>query len=95
MDFEQLKANHDRVIASWQAEEEAWRQINDDLRAKLAEAQKDAERYRWLRQFQWLGNGATISKHWPEWGPGTACPKYQDALDAAIDAASAQSKREG
>ena len=45
----QLKTDHTRIIASWKAEEEQWRQMNDELRAKLAAEEKDAARYRWLR----------------------------------------------
>ena len=52
----------------------------DALRAQLAEAQRDAERYRWLRE----GNG-----YYPEeiGEPGG------DRMDAAIDAALAKGKQ--
>lgn len=48
--------------------------------------ERDAARYQWLRQFQWI-NSDDVVKHYPVWGPGTAYPTWQDATDAAIDAA--------
>ena len=31
-----MEADHARIIASWKAEEEQWRKMNDELRAKIA-----------------------------------------------------------
>lgn len=55
---------------------------NDDLRAQLAAAQKDAERYRWLRQFYVSGehlDGSHAGK--------VAFSGDREGLDSIIDAA--------
>ena len=65
-------------------------QENADLRAQLAEAQKDAERYRWLRQFQYIVSD-DLAHLFPTWGPGTAYVTWQEAVDFAIDAAKEKS----
>ena len=50
----------------------------DNLRAQLAEAQGDAERYSWLRMNRlWLKANL----------PTIAAPDFDAAIDAAIDAA--------
>ena len=50
----------------------------DNLRAQLAEAQRDAERYSWLRMNRlWLKANL----------PTIAAPDFDAAIDAAIDAA--------
>ena len=50
----------------------------DNLRAQLAEAQKDAKRYSWLRMNRlWLKANL----------PTIAAPDFDAAIDAAIDAA--------
>lgn len=50
----------------------------DTLRAQLAEAQRDAERYSWLRMNRlWLKANL----------PTIAAPAFDAAIDAAIDAA--------
>ena len=55
----------------------------DTLRAQLAEAQKDAERYSWLRMNRlWLKANL----------PTIAAPDFDAAIDAAIDAAKGETK---
>ena len=54
----------------------------DNLRAQLAEAQGDAERYSWLRMNRlWLKANL----------PTIAAPDFDAAIDAAIDAAKGES----
>jgi hypothetical protein len=69
---------------------------NEELRAKLAEAEKDAERYRWLRNESW-GCGVS-SKKFPRVAETVVIADpyvaitilAESALDAAIDAARKQ-----
>ena len=58
----------------------------DSLQSRLAAAEKDAERYRWLRNPK-----AEINVEIPSIdGTGYLFPGYGDELDAAIDAALAR-----
>lgn len=79
--LEQLSAQ-ERVIAKL-------KNMNDDLRAKLAEAQKDAERYRWLREADKETYPGQVSVNF---NVGHDWQRAYD-MDATIDAAIAQ-KRE-
>lgn len=50
-----------------------------DLERQLAEAQKDAERYRWLRQAGWIDDAIMDAND--------ICDDDPESLDAAIDRA--------
>lgn len=67
----------------------------DQLYAALAEAQKDAERYRWLRSKGTQVFDCDYGWKLPMWGPDTPYPNVMDALESAIDAAIAASRGEG
>lgn len=59
----------------------------DALAARLAEVERDAARYRWLR-----GDGGSQSRRWPRWiiqhwAGGLWNPVQQESMDDAIDAA--------
>ncbi len=62
----------------------------DDYEAIIAErdaAQKDAERYRWLRMADWWDSPLCVIRDPKQQAkPGTDCPS-RDRLDEAIDAA--------
>jgi len=79
--------------------DEIWPSIRDrdeeiaDLKAKLAAAEKDAERYRWLRDDAYHSdpeNGCA----WAVFGShhGDAVPCHGTELDEAVDAAIAKEK---
>jgi hypothetical protein len=72
----------------------AWRLECEALRARLAEAERDAARYRLLRR-GWNPAGARIQvTHWPEdsmCGDPLRGPFLDSAVDAAIAADSADS----
>ncbi|KJJ61525.1 hypothetical protein RT21_20005 [Pseudomonas sp. 10B238] len=66
-----------------------WVRVSD-YEALLAErdaAQKDAERYRWLRMADWWNSPLCVIRDPKQQAkPGTDCPS-RDRLDEAIDAA--------
>ena len=65
-----------------------------EIEREIAEMERDAKRYRWLRQWHWLGNGVLMER-WPEGGPNTPYPTFQAACDAAIDTALAREAGRG
>lgn len=78
---EELAAAQDDVVA-WKYEADGFRRGRDALSAELIAAQKDTERYRWLREYlpsddeSW--DDALVAAHTPE------------ELDAVIDDAIAK-----
>ena len=89
------------IIPSWKREEEMWREdeanaiedrrvLSDEierLRERLAEAERDAARYRWLR-----GDSGPQSVRWSRWSVQHWTGSFWDTvqstgMDVAIDAA--------
>lgn len=60
--------------------------------SRLAEVEKDAERYRWLRSQDWDTSPLFVVKQPTEVSLGTDCPS-RERLDAAIDEAIIRSSR--
>ena len=63
------------------------------LQAQLAEARKDAERYRWIRDnnaVDWEGGGLEV----PADAPNEVWDVYELMIDAAVDAALAKHKEQ-
>jgi len=93
-DYEALLAENESMRGLYkmhqQTETREMRELRAERDALLAErdaAQKDAERYRWLRMADWWNSPLCVIRDPKQQAkPGTDCPS-RDRLDAAIDAA--------
>lgn len=76
----------DHLHVAFKVSREAADEI-ESLRTQLAAAQKDAARYRWLREADPDEGPAVMEHHCNDWGKWYYIALHQVELDTAIDAA--------